>query len=282
MGGPTARAVRLDRGQIWCQDVTGAFTTSQGFAKAYPALRELTVLRDLGASGVVASLCARNLRDPQAQDHGYRAAFDPIIGRLKGGPTGWCLPSAVRPVRDPADAAHAVAPCSVTEARPIDSGSADCDPSRGRVALRPEEVAGVRADLAKKGVCDVGGAPPCSAFSLCRLAESDASCHTDATVLEASRPGWCLVDPQSNPTDNPAIVASCPAAERRALRFVDPEGATPEHGAPPKPRARRRVGPRWKLERSPAANSLPYCSPDRVIARDDPNALVGWIAGCRW
>jgi hypothetical protein len=67
-----------------CQDQSGAFTTTQTHAKAYPGLRELTVLQDFGANAIVASICARNLQDASAQDYGYRPAVDAIVAAMRG------------------------------------------------------------------------------------------------------------------------------------------------------------------------------------------------------
>jgi hypothetical protein len=214
-----------------CQTPAGAFTTTQAFAKAYPGLRELTVLRDLGDNAIVASICARNLIDPMAQDYGYRAALDAIVERLKDGLTGRCLPVPLRPVPDPKHAGKIVVPCTVTEARPNPLGSLGCDPNRGRTDLDPKEVAPALAELKAKGVCDVGGSPPCSSYSVCQLQEAGTGCHTDENATAPSAPGWCYVDPANNPNDNPTLVEKCPKDQPRMLRFVDPENATPANDA---------------------------------------------------
>src|SRR5205823_13167414 len=66
-----------------CQDQQGNYTTTQRFAKAYPGLRELEVLKGFGDNSIVASICARNLEHSEAQDYGYRPAVDAIVERLK-------------------------------------------------------------------------------------------------------------------------------------------------------------------------------------------------------
>jgi hypothetical protein len=58
----------------------------QYFAKAYPGLRQLAVLRDYGratGNSIVASVCARNVKEETRQDYGYNPAVLAIVGRLK-------------------------------------------------------------------------------------------------------------------------------------------------------------------------------------------------------
>jgi hypothetical protein len=58
---------------------SGTFSTVQGRAKAYPGTRHLAVARGLGSSAVVGSICAPNLKDPQAADFGYRPAINAFV-----------------------------------------------------------------------------------------------------------------------------------------------------------------------------------------------------------
>ena len=68
-----------------CEATPGNGTpgTTQYWAKAYPGLRQLQVLRDLGSRSVVASICARNTTDPGRPDFGYRPAVTAIIEGLQ-------------------------------------------------------------------------------------------------------------------------------------------------------------------------------------------------------
>jgi hypothetical protein len=61
-----------------CQDPGGNYTTIQRYAKAYPPLRLLQVLKGVGDAGVVASICPKNMTDPSSESYAYR----PIIGTL--------------------------------------------------------------------------------------------------------------------------------------------------------------------------------------------------------
>lgn len=65
-----------------CETASG-YGTTQYFAKGYPSLRELSVVRALGPAGLAASICARNLKDPAAQDYGYRPAMQALATALQ-------------------------------------------------------------------------------------------------------------------------------------------------------------------------------------------------------
>ena len=59
-----------------CQAVDGTYSTSQGFAKAYPPTRILQVLKGVGGAAVLSSICPKNVTDATREDYGYR----PVIG----------------------------------------------------------------------------------------------------------------------------------------------------------------------------------------------------------
>ncbi len=61
-----------------CQAPNGQFGTTQYFAKAYPARRELQLLKTLGAQGVVGSICPAQLTATSAADYGYRPTLAAI------------------------------------------------------------------------------------------------------------------------------------------------------------------------------------------------------------
>jgi hypothetical protein len=60
----------------------GAPTTTQHYGKAYPALRELRVARELGRRTVLGSVCSRNTQDDTRSDYGYRPIFAAIGERV--------------------------------------------------------------------------------------------------------------------------------------------------------------------------------------------------------
>src|SRR6185295_12866606 len=108
-----------------------------------------------------------------------------------------CVPNSIRSVPDPEDPGKTIAPCTVIETRPLGGEAPSCNPDRGLVDLSPAEVTLTRTRLKAESVCDVGGKPPCSALSLCRLLESDARCHSERSATTA--PGWCFIDPEDDP-----------------------------------------------------------------------------------
>ena len=65
-----------------CADGSGNYQQQQFYAKAYPGLRELSVIQGLGPQGLAASICARNLTDPSQQDYGYRPAVEALGNAL--------------------------------------------------------------------------------------------------------------------------------------------------------------------------------------------------------
>jgi hypothetical protein len=50
--------------------------------KAYPSIRQLQVLRDLGRNSIVASICPKEVSNQAALDFGYRPAMTAIATRL--------------------------------------------------------------------------------------------------------------------------------------------------------------------------------------------------------
>ena len=58
--------------------------TTQIRAKAYPAIRELSLLKSLGPQGVVGSVCSLQISDPAAADYGYRPVVELLLERVKG------------------------------------------------------------------------------------------------------------------------------------------------------------------------------------------------------
>jgi hypothetical protein len=60
----------------------GTAGLTQYYGKAYPALRELAVARELGRRSVLGSVCARNTQDDTRSDYGYRPLFDSLVRRV--------------------------------------------------------------------------------------------------------------------------------------------------------------------------------------------------------
>jgi hypothetical protein len=84
---PSAQSCKCYSGQNdspLCEQTPGVSApgTTQYWAGATPGLRQLEVLRGLGQSSVVGSLCVRNSSDPGRRDYGYGPAVDALLERL--------------------------------------------------------------------------------------------------------------------------------------------------------------------------------------------------------
>jgi hypothetical protein len=219
-----------------CEQTPGqsAPGTTQYWAKAYPGLRELQVLKDFGeasTNSIVASICARNVDQAAEPDYGYRPAIAAIVDRLKEQLGNRCLPRALdvdddgtvpctlvettpQPPRDSVSNAQlACPPCEAQYARKVPDAEVDAV-VRGQLAIeigRPcgqDDPSCSQACLCEiQQVQQVQGANPQEALRVCRQ-------DLDAPGVE----GWCYVDDSAG--SNPELVANCPATQRRLLRFV--------------------------------------------------------------
>lgn len=195
-----------------CQDpATGAYSTVQRRAKGYPGLRELEVLRGIGAQGIVASICPSNSTHPEKpNDYGYRPAIQALVERLRGALRNACLP---RPL---AVAADGSVPCVVLEAFTPDAGdTCNChDPKfPGRIVPSEDRMTDdIRA--LDRCVCEVT-----------QLEGADrTTCQKETTPSHALN-GWCYVDPNQDGDDSEcSMVEKCQPTDRRILRHL---GAQP-------------------------------------------------------
>src|SRR6478735_1384524 len=214
-----------------------AATTTQYWGKAYPATRVLQVLRDFGENSIVGSICPKLLDDVNDPYFGYNPAINAIVDRLAEKLTGTCLP------RELSLEAEGV-PCAVVEAI---QGELDCA-RPGRAAVDAKVKPAVISLLADTGYCSddttqTGSAVPCSAWGMCTILQAPANSQQQADCFssagaETQDPGYCYIDPAKGPAaggtgancsvDNPddwgtcsnVNVESCPATQRRILRFV--------------------------------------------------------------
>jgi hypothetical protein len=200
-----------------CQTPNGVYSTTQGFAKAYPSLRELEVLKNFGSNAVVASVCPKNLKTPDAQDYGYRPAIDAVLASVGGAFQNKCLPRQLTP-----DLKTGKIPCTIVEVRPDKSES--CRATPGRADIDADTRDAVKVRLKAAGFCNVASKPSCEAFSYCQIREAGETCHRNQAPVET---GWCYVDPAVQDGDDPSLVRACPSTQQRIIRFVDPDGKTP-------------------------------------------------------
>ena len=218
----------LGRNSPLCQPPTGgAAAPTQYFGKAYPGLRPLEVLRGIGDSAIVASICPKVLTDGQP-GYGYEPAVDAIVDRFKVALAGRCLP---RPLAvEPGEGGKL--PCAVVEAAEA-KGSCSCD-ATSRKPASAEEQALVLKQLQERGNCGTSDTPSCSAssFCLCELSQSEGAALSQCLNDEAGSeiPGYCYVNPYGeSPHGNKALVANCGPSNRQLIRFVGPN--TPVPGA---------------------------------------------------
>jgi hypothetical protein len=200
--------------------------TTQQRAKGYPGVRELSALRSVGSQGIVASVCPAQTNDDKKADYGYRPAIGAIIDRLKVALGGQCLPRQLTPDD------NGEVQCLILEARNT-NGSCKCEAGKARKELAKEHEAAKAAALAYPIAKNAGwdcfceivqcGDPEASTPEELAACQSDAS---DTPVIKGGADngkdanGWCYVDPTAVPASNPEIVKSCPATEKRLVRFV--------------------------------------------------------------
>jgi hypothetical protein len=206
-----------------CQPLGGGAPTNvQNFAKAYPGARELQVLKDFGANGVVASICPKvtTSADPASDpNYGYNPAVGAIIDRLKEALKGKCLPRAIE--TDPVT--HQVQ-CEVIEAQ---KSGCDCTlPGRG--PADPTIISAVEEQLQNAGTCGAAGQPACSSFCECEILQETGDGLTACEADQTAPPGYCYIDDPTSPA-----VKNCPDNQKRLLRFVDSDAThqTPAAGA---------------------------------------------------
>lgn len=201
--------------------------TLQVRAKAYPSIRPLQVLRDLGSQGVVSSVCAAQVTDSSemASDFGYRAAMGALRDRFKPALGGQCLPRTL-----PVDSSGQ-APCLIIEARHSNNTCA-CDPATGRKTITAGSNAEKAVTIAKQDPRSEAEQWNC----FCEIPQSTgvdlAACQNDVSdhpmVDGKNVDGWCYVDAgTSPPVGNPELVSKCPDNEKRNIRFLGQAAVSP-------------------------------------------------------
>ena len=182
--------------------------TTQIRGKAYPTIRELRVAKGMGAQGVVASLCPRNVTDKNSPDYGYRPAVRTIIDRLKAVLAGQCLPQTLAPNPD------GTVPCLVILT--FDQPGA-CDTSKGLTELDPDilkrfndqRLAELRQTTPAATLADLGAA--------CQLAQIIPTDFVNGTCESVTKPGWCYVEG--------AAAGTCPQAIKFSATGQPPSGS---------------------------------------------------------
>jgi hypothetical protein len=210
-------------------------------AKAYPGLRELQVLKDMGSNAIVASICPKNVTAEGMAtadaNFGYNPAVSAIVSRLKEALTAKCLPRALVPEDNPASPDVGKVPCAVVEVRPKPMGAEcpPCDNNVGRFELVGEEakvISSVKENMSNLSQC---GPPPiptsCDDFCMCKLQQFTGNdlvqcVETQLGADPGGLYGYCYVDPTVNvdndpePDAHPSLLESCDPTQKRILRFM--------------------------------------------------------------
>lgn len=227
-----------------CQAADGSYGNRQLFAKAYPGLRELQVLRGFyeatgGDNSIVGSICPKDLTpaNKSSDGYGYNPAIRALVDRLKEKLGAVCLPRRLS-----VDPATGTIGCAIVEAIPPDASVADpawcnCE-ANGRRTPAADLQSSIRSAMERSGNCGASPLPICTEYCFCQLNQllagtSDGDrCLNQLNIEQTSpKPGFCYVDP-SQGQGSDAMVAGCPSTEKRLIRVV---GAADKYLSAPAP-----------------------------------------------
>jgi hypothetical protein len=184
---------------------------------------------------VVASICPKTLSVSKTDpSYGYLPAVASLIDQAKQNFAPRCLP------RQLAIDESGRVPCSIIESSAPGAGQAcsECLSAAGRSAPSADERSAVLNQLRLAGQCGAAGQVACESFCQCALDQYEGA--NLSTCLSAPNPptdivpGFCYLDP-AQATDaslslaESQIVASCPASQKRLIRFLGSD--TPQKGA---------------------------------------------------
>lgn len=199
-----------------CYDGSG-FGTTQYKAKAYPGIRELSVLKSVGTQGIVGSICPAQQTNAAEINFGYRPAVGAIVERLKQALGGQCLPRSLTPN------AEGQVPCIILEARVAPGANCTdlCDSANGRRSVSQTDPAVLAA---KEDPITKTPAGDQIYDCYCEIVQLEGDDLDVCQTNESDNPGphgWCYIDASTAPpVGNPDIVAKCPENEKRIIRFI--------------------------------------------------------------
>jgi hypothetical protein len=188
----------------------------QVYAKAYPSVRQLEVLRGVGDAAVTTSICPKDgVPDgglPAGPGLGYRPNMGALVERMQSWFGPLCLPRSFDVEPDGQIA------CRIAEAA---FGSCDCS-APGRSDATPADLAQLEAQVESLGYCGGETGVACASLCACELAQLEGSaletCQNQSTD-PGDLHGYCYVDPSAG-AGNPALVQGCPTSQKRMLRFL--------------------------------------------------------------
>jgi hypothetical protein len=206
-----------------CEDYPeGNFDGTQIKAKAYPSIRHLQVLKDVGEQALVASICPKNVGSLEGSEpasdpnYGYNPAVRGILDLVKNSVTAGCI-GAELATEATSDGYQLACPLVAL------GNDCSCDPALGHAALPAPDEAIIREALAEAGYCQDAA---CDGLCLCELGELGGellgACKNE-TSIDFGESGFCVLD-TSNGDTNPTLLAGCPEGRKRAIRFSGSAG----------------------------------------------------------
>jgi len=205
-----------------CDDLT------QLYAKAYPAPRILSVLRDFGSNSILTSICPKNPSNGDDGNQALHPAASAITARvadaLRAAP---CLAEAL-PVDD-----DSMLACRVVEVTRGENPAPCTNDLPGRT-VPDAELRNLAWDhLEYQGICG-GQSGACDELSLCEIKPAGETfdsieyrdCLHLADIDGDPAPGFCYVDAERQPAiGNDDLVSECPPGQKRTIRMVTPPGS---------------------------------------------------------
>ncbi|HVR18341.1 MAG TPA: hypothetical protein VMS65_01550 [Polyangiaceae bacterium] len=197
----------------------------QRFAKAYPGLRHLEVLKGVGDNAIVASICPKNvepapgLAPASDPSYGYNPAVASILDIIGDRIGNQCLPRRLEPDTNPESETFGKVPCNVIEA--VHTDACACDATKGRSPLKDDLRAGAHDALRGQGDCGGDTGVDCNSYCLCEVEQLTGS-QGEACLDGSKDPnlyGYCYVDAEQG-LGNPELVATCEPNKKRVLRWV--------------------------------------------------------------
>ncbi len=208
-----------------CQPPSGGLaTTTQFFAKAYPGLRELDVLRQHGPQSVLASICPKPLTGRGANqelEFGYRPAISGLVKRFH------CASLDAKFNDDVGSAEYGAVNCRLLAVQQS-PGSCACSAESRRAVSEDDRIA-LGQRLQAMGLCGGRTQRSCADFCACEVPQSSGSalraCQNDLSeeprdpTSGAPLDGWCYIDPDAG-FGALGLVAECPEGDARNVRWT--------------------------------------------------------------
>jgi hypothetical protein len=195
----------------------------QQYTMAYPSVRQLEVLRELGGLGITTSICPNDvfLEDilDQGPGQGYRPSMVGLVDHMKGWFGDLCLP-------DPLEVDDAGRlECRILEAS---FGSCDCSVP-GRSPATAADVTAIVNRLENNSQCGTPTGNDCASVCACEVTQFEGddleTCQNDLAD-PGTLNGFCYVDPAAN-AGNPALVARCRETQQQKIRFLGEDVPAP-------------------------------------------------------